>query len=120
MEKQYSIGVKIWLFIGLVMIVVQVLVGGITRITGSGLSITKWEIVTGTIPPLNEEDWQEEFSLYKETPQYKKINEGMTMPEFKFIYFWEYIHRLCARLMGFVFLFPLINFVYFVFFVVKY
>jgi len=111
MDRSYSKAVRIWLFIGVLMVVVQVVVGGITRLTGSGLSITKWEIVTGTLPPLNETQWVEEFDLYKETPQYKKINEGMSMAQFKFIYFWEYIHRLWARLMGFVFLFPFLYFV---------
>ena len=108
--------VKIWLFAGLIMLFVQVIVGGITRLTGSGLSITKWEIVTGTLPPMSEKAWQEEFELYKDTPQYKEINEGMEMGSvfesgtFKFIYFWEWVHRLWARLMGFVFIFPLIFF----------
>lgn len=105
-QFKYSNIVKVWLITGLVMIFVQVVVGGITRLTGSGLSITKWEIVTGTIPPLNAEDWNHEFELYKATPQYQKINEGMTLSEFKFIFFWEYIHRLWARLMGFVFAIP--------------
>ena len=109
-EFEYHRSVKIWLMIGLVMIFFQVVVGGITRLTGSGLSITKWEIVTGTLPPLNATQWEEAFSLYKATPQYSKINEGMTMQAFKFIYFWEYIHRLWARLMGFVFLIPFLIF----------
>ncbi len=103
----YGRAVKVWLFAGLVMIFVQVVVGGITRLTGSGLSITRWEIVTGTLPPLNEEQWDAAFDLYKATPQYAKINEGMSMADFRFIYFWEYIHRLWARLMGFVFIIPL-------------
>lgn len=113
---KYSRAVKVWIFIGLVMLVVQVVVGGITRLTGSGLSITKWEIITGTFPPTSEEAWEAEFELYKETPQYKEINEGMEMGSifqsgtFKFIYFWEWIHRLWARTMGFVFLFPFIYF----------
>jgi len=101
---------KVWLFIGLVMILIQIIVGGITRLTGSGLSITQWEIITGTIPPLNENSWNIEFELYKATPQYQKINEGMSLREFKFIYFWEYIHRLWARIMGFVFIIPFILF----------
>ncbi len=98
--------VKVWLVIGLVMIFFQVVIGGITRLTGSGLSITKWEIVTGTIPPMNAGEWDEAFDLYKATPQYQKINKGMSMSEFKFIFFWEFIHRFWARTMGFVFLFP--------------
>mgnify|MGYP006266607049 CR=1 FL=1 len=105
--RSYPTVVKLWLVTGLVMIFVQVVVGGITRLTGSGLSITEWEIVTGTLPPLDEAAWEMEFDKYKATPQYAKINEGMTMGEFKFIYFWEYIHRLWARLMGFVFAIPL-------------
>ena len=104
--------VKIWLIIGLVMLFFQIFIGGVTRLTGSGLSITKWEIITGTIPPLNAYEWEEAFSLYKNTPQYKKINKGMSMSDFKFIYFWEYLHRLWARSMGFVFLIPFLFFLY--------
>ena len=102
--------VKAWLMIGVFMVFMQVVIGGITRLTGSGLSITKWEIVTGTLPPLNAAQWEHEFDLYKATPQYEKINQGMSMSEFKFIYFWEYFHRLWARSMGFVFLIPFIFF----------
>ncbi len=102
--------IKYWLYIGVIMVFVQILLGGITRLTGSGLSITKWEIVTGTLPPLTSQAWDQEFDLYKETPQYEKINEGMSLSEFKFIYFWEYFHRLWARLLGFVFLFPFLFF----------
>ena len=109
-KRNYALAVKIWLITGLVMIFFQVVIGGVTRLTGSGLSITKWEIVTGTLPPLNAQQWEEAFDLYKATPQYSKINEGMTMQSFKFIYFWEYIHRLWARLMGFVFLIPFLLF----------
>ena len=96
--------------VGLFMVFVQILVGGVTRLTGSGLSITRWDIVTGTIPPLNDIAWEEAFNLYKQTPQYQKINQGMDMSEFKFIFFWEYIHRLWARTMGFVFLIPFLFF----------
>lgn len=98
--------VKIWLITGVVMVLLQIVIGGVTRLTGSGLSITRWEIITGAIPPLNDADWQEAFDLYKQTPQYQRINEGMSMAAFKFIYFWEYFHRLWARLMFFVFIFP--------------
>jgi len=106
-QKTYPKAVKYWLFAGLFMIFVQVVVGGVTRLTGSGLSIIRWEVVSGTLPPLNAAQWEQAFDLYKQTPQYEKINEGMSMAQFKFIYFWEYIHRLWARLMGFVFLIPL-------------
>lgn len=104
--------VKIWLCIGLFMVFMQVVIGGVTRLTGSGLSITKWDIVTGTIPPMSKTAWEAEFELYKATPQYEMINEGMELGSvfqggtFKFIYFWEYLHRLWARTMGFVFAIP--------------
>jgi len=104
--KNIPSSVKWWLFAGIILIFFQVIIGGITRLTGSGLSITKWEIVTGTLPPLNEVEWNREFDLYKATPQYQKINEGLSLSEFKFIYFWEYFHRLWARMMGFVFIIP--------------
>ena len=104
--------VTTWLLIGVIMVFVQILLGGITRLTGSGLSITKWDIVTGSIPPLTSADWNETFDLYKQTPQYQKINEGMSLQQFKFIFFWEYFHRLWARSMGFVFLFPFVFFLF--------
>jgi cytochrome c oxidase assembly protein subunit 15 len=116
-HKQIGRIVKYWLIVGLVMIFFQVVIGGITRLTGSGLSITKWEIVTGILPPLNTQQWTEAFDLYKATPQYQKINEGMTMGSifkigtFKFIYFWEYLHRLWARTMGLVFFIPFLYFI---------
>lgn len=108
--NRYPKIVKYWLWAGIIMVFFQIVIGGITRLTGSGLSITKWEIVTGTLPPFTESAWEAEFDLYKETPQYAKINEGMSLSEFKFIYFWEYFHRLWARLMGFVFAIPLFFF----------
>ncbi len=104
-----------WLFIGVVMVFIQVIIGGVTRITDSGLSITEWSVIQGTIPPLNEVEWLEAFEKYKVSAkkQYETIHSGMTLSEFKFIFFWEYFHRLWARLIGFVFLFP------FIFFVIK-
>lgn len=110
---KYSKTIRIWLIIGLVMLIGQVILGGITRLTGSGLSITRWDVVSGVIPPLNAEQWNDAFDLYKQTPQYHKINSSFEMSEFKFIYFWEYFHRLWVRILGFVFLIP------FVFFVLK-
>lgn len=104
--------VKVWLLVGLLMIVFQIMIGGVTRLTGSGLSITRWDIVTGSIPPLNAAQWEAAFDLYKATPQYQKINEGMSLHDFKFIYFWEYFHRLWARLMGLVFIFPFLWFLW--------
>lgn len=115
-----STSVVIWLCLGLFMVYMQIVIGGITRLTGSGLSITEWEIVTGTLPPLTDEAWQLEFAKYKGTPQFEKINRDMEMGSiftegtFKFIYFWEYLHRLWARTMGFVFIIP-----FFIFFFQK-
>ena len=109
-SKSFSGWVKVWLLVGIIMIFFQVVIGGVTRLTGSGLSITKWEIILGTFPPVNAQQWMEAFDLYKATPQYQQINEGMNLKEFKFIYFWEYFHRLWARLMGFVFLIPFLLF----------
>ncbi|MBK5210187.1 MAG: COX15/CtaA family protein, partial [Flavobacteriaceae bacterium] len=107
---KYTKTIRIWLILGLIMLIGQVVIGGITRLTGSGLSITKWDIITGVIPPLNDADWVNEFELYKETPQYHKINSAFTIQEFKFIYFWEYFHRLWVRSLGFVFLIPFVIF----------
>jgi cytochrome c oxidase assembly protein subunit 15 len=105
-DHQIARVVKTWLILGLVMIFMQVVLGGITRLTGSGLSITKWDIVMGTLPPIGDAQWEAAFDLYKQTPQYHKINQGMSLSEFHFIYFWEYFHRLWARLMFFVFVIP--------------
>jgi cytochrome c oxidase assembly protein subunit 15 len=107
---KYNKAVKVWLLIGLLCIIIQVVVGGITRLTESGLSITEWEPIKGAFPPFTEEGWIEEFEKYKATPQYEEINEGMDLSDFKFIYFWEFIHRQWARFMGLVFLFPFIYF----------
>lgn len=92
------------------MIVLIVVVGGITRLTESGLSITTWRPITGIIPPLNEAQWIAEFENYKKIPEYYELNQGMTLAGFKTIFFWEYIHRVIARLIGFVFAVPLLWF----------
>ena len=99
-----------WLMIGVGMIIIQVLLGGITRLTESGLSITEWKPITGTLPPLNDIAWQAEFDKYKVTDQFKYVHQDFTLKEFKFIFFWEWFHRTWARLMGLVFL---IGFIYF-------
>ncbi|MBI3500162.1 MAG: COX15/CtaA family protein [Bacteroidetes bacterium] len=100
----------IWLLTGCFLIYAMVVIGGITRLTGSGLSITEWKIVTGTLPPFSEEAWQKEFDGYKQTPQFKLINSDFTLSDFKKIYWWEYIHRLLGRLIGIVFLVPFLFF----------
>ncbi len=99
-----------WLFVGVVMIIIQVLIGGITRLTESGLSITEWKPITGTLPPINDAAWQAEFDKYKVTDQFKYVHQDFTMAEFKFIFFWEWFHRVWARLMGLVFLFGFLYF----------
>lgn len=108
--QRYPGVVRVWLLAGLIMVTIQILLGGITRLTGSGLSITSWEIVTGTLPPMSHRSWVEEFEKYQQTPQYEKINTDMNLAGFRFIYLWEYAHRLWARLMGFVFVIPLVIF----------
>lgn len=93
------------------MITLMIAIGGLTRLTESGLSMVNWHPVHGTIPPLNLEQWQEEFNAYKQSPEYQKINRGMTLEEFKNIFALEYIHRLLGRITGLVFLIPLIYFI---------
>ena len=107
---KYSKTVRRWLVLGLILLIGQVILGGITRLTGSGLSITRWDIVLGVIPPLNQQDWEAAFDLYKQTPQYHKINSTFELADFKFIYFWEYIHRLWVRSIGLIFFFPFVYF----------
>jgi len=111
-EYKYKKTVRFWLLTGLIMLIGQVILGGITRLTGSGLSITRWDIITGVIPPLNAEQWVEAFNLYKDTPQFQKLNSNFNIADFKFIYFWEYFHRLWVRSLGFIFLIPFIFFVF--------
>ena len=108
--KVKSNAIANWLLVGVGMIVVQVLLGGITRLTGSGLSITEWKPLLGAIPPLNEQDWLKAFEQYKEIGQYKHINFEFTLSDFKFIYFWEWFHREWARLIALVFIIPFVWF----------
>ncbi len=103
--------VAIWLLIGVGMIMIQVLLGGITRLTESGLSITEWKPITGALPPLNDVAWQAEFDKYKLTDQFKYVHQNFSLSDFKFIFFWEWFHRVWARLLGVVFV---IGFVYFI------
>ncbi|RST30602.1 heme A synthase [Sphingomonas ginkgonis] len=99
-----------WLLVVAAMIFLMVVVGGITRLTESGLSITRWEPISGTLPPLNEAQWTDEFRHYQQIPEYQQINRGMTLGEFKHIFFWEYVHRLLGRLIGVAFALPLLWF----------
>ena len=99
--------VDIWLYFMFTLIILIVLVGGLTRLTDSGLSITEWELFKGILPPLNLEKWNFYFAQYKQIPEYKEINYNMTLSEFKIIYYWEYGHRLLARLIGLFSIVPL-------------
>jgi heme a synthase len=102
--------VRAWLYVVAALVVAMVAVGGATRLTGSGLSITEWRPVTGIIPPLSQADWAAEFAKYKDTPQYSILNQGMGLSDFKVLYGWEWGHRLLGRLIGLVFFLPLIVF----------
>src|SRR5262252_4329497 len=100
--------VAMWLLICCALVWAMVVVGGVTRLTHSGLSITEWQPIVGTLPPLTDNDWQEAFSRYRETPEYNQVNRGMSLSAFKSIFWWEYFHRLLGRLIGVVFLLPLL------------
>jgi len=103
--------VSVWLIMIVSMIITMVCLGGITRITGSGLSITEWNPIMGAIPPLNQAEWEVAFSKYKMIPQFQVLNSSMNLTDFKFIFFWEYFHRLVGRLTGLVVLIPGIYFI---------
>lgn len=104
--------IAIWLLVGVAMIIIQIALGGITRLTGSGLSITEWNVVTGTFPPTSHQQWLIEFSKYKLTPQYNLLNFDFTLQDFKQIFFWEWFHRFWARLIGVVFAIPFFIFLF--------
>jgi cytochrome c oxidase assembly protein subunit 15 len=99
-----------WLIAGVIMIIIQTLLGGITRLTGSGLSITEWKPIMGALPPIGDAEWEKAFGGYKQIAQYKYLNSDFTLSDFKFIFFWEWFHRLWARLLGVVFA---VGFIYF-------
>ena len=102
--------VILWLLSGCLLILLMVIIGGVTRLTHSGLSMVNWNLFMGAIPPLNEFQWQETFELYKQSPEFKKINFNYTLSDFKSIFFWEYLHRLIGRFLGLVFIIPFIYF----------
>jgi cytochrome c oxidase assembly protein subunit 15 len=104
--------VRLWLIAVAALIFATLIVGGATRLTESGLSITEWKPVTGVLPPTSEEGWSAEFEKYREIPQYRELNRGMTLNEFKTIYWWEWSHRLLARLVGAAFLLPFLYFLW--------
>ncbi|HRD27212.1 MAG TPA: COX15/CtaA family protein [Caulobacter sp.] len=102
--------VAVWLLAVALLVLAMVVVGGATRLTGSGLSITEWKPVTGALPPMGEQAWQGEFAKYREIPQYTQLNRGMSLAEFKAIYWWEWSHRLLGRLVGAAFAIPFVIF----------
>ena len=110
--KNKNKAVIFWLLSGCFLVFVMVVVGGITRLTNSGLSMTDWHLVTDTFPPLTEAKWQETFERYKQFPEYQKINihNNFTLSDDKFIYFWEWFHRFIGRILGFVFIIPFVYF----------
>ena len=110
LRSDRSTPVALWLFAVAALVVAMVLVGGATRLTGSGLSITEWRPVTGAIPPLSDAAWQAEFARYKTIPQYRELNQGMGLAGFRAIYWWEWTHRLLGRLVGVVFAVPFVIF----------
>ena len=101
---------SIWLIFMFWIVSVMIVVGGLTRLTDSGLSITKWQLFSGLLPPLNQKDWISYFNLYKEIPEFKLQNFNMSIQEFKIIFWWEWAHRFLGRLIGISFLIPLIYF----------
>jgi len=104
--------ISLWLISMFWIIAIMIVVGGLTRLTDSGLSITQWQLYSGIFPPLNENQWNHYFDLYKKIPEYKLQNFSMTLEEFKVIFWWEFIHRFLGRLIGIFFLFPLIYFTF--------
>jgi cytochrome c oxidase assembly protein subunit 15 len=109
-RRDASGGVAAWLFVCCALVFAMVIVGGVTRLTHSGLSIVEWQPIVGTLPPLSEAEWQLTFEKYRATPEYRQVNQGMTLAGFKGIFWWEYFHRLLGRLIGVVFLVPLLWF----------
>ena len=112
LRKEFSNSVYYWLFSILILIGLIVIVGGLTRLTDSGLSITRWDVVSGIFPPFSEKAWDEAFNLYKKIPQFYLSNPDLTISEFKVIYYWEYFHRILGRILGLAFIIPLLFFYY--------
>ncbi len=110
MSKQYHNQIANWLILGAFMVLLMVIIGGITRLTHSGLSIVTWQPIKGILPPLNDTQWQHAFDAYKHIPEYQKVHYYFTLQDFKHIFFWEYTHRMLGRLIGLVFFVPFLYF----------
>ena len=104
--------IAIWLFVMAFLVAMMVVIGGVTRLTGSGLSMVEWRPLIGTLPPLSQSEWMRVFTLYQASPEYNDINYGMSLAEFKLIFFWEYFHRLWGRMLGIAFALPLAYFAF--------
>ena len=109
-EKKTNKEIYKWLLLNFFLILLMIIIGGLTRLTNSGLSITEWELFKGILPPLNNRAWEDYFYLYKNIPQFQYLNPDMTLAEFKIIFYWEYIHRILGRIIGLIFIIPLIIF----------
>ena len=107
-KNQNNKFISLWLLLITLLVALIIIVGGLTRLTDSGLSITKWDLFTGIFPPMSLNDWEKSFLLYKKIPEYILINPSMTLEQFKTIYWWEYVHRLLGRVVGLLFILPLI------------
>ncbi|AKQ45196.1 heme A synthase [Rufibacter radiotolerans] len=110
MGNRQNKAIILWLLTGAFLIVAMVVIGGITRLTGSGLSMVEWKVISGAIPPLNEAEWQLAFHKYQQFPEFQKVNFSMTLSGFKQIFWWEYLHRLLGRVIGLVFIIPFLYF----------
>ena len=111
-EEKKNFYISYWLLLITFLVGLIIVVGGLTRLTDSGLSITQWNLLSGIVPPLNFEDWENLFNLYKHIPEYKLLNSSMTVDEFKYIFWWEYIHRMLGRLIGLLYIIPLLYFTF--------
>ena len=109
-NKNFNLYIKNWLLLLTTLVGCIIIVGGLTRLTDSGLSITRWDLISGIIPPITLQDWNNVFSLYKQIPEYKLLKQSMTLSEFKVIFWWEYMHRILGRLIGVLYFFPLLFF----------
>ena len=106
MDPKTNKQITIWLISACLLIFLMVIIGGVTRLTRSGLSMVEWHPISGAVPPMNDSAWETEFEKYQQYPEYQKLNQGMTLSQFKFIFFWEYVHRLIGRLLGIFFIIP--------------
>ena len=111
-EENKNIYISYWLLLITFLVALMIVIGGLTRLTDSGLSITKWDIISGIIPPLTLKDWEKFFLLNREIPEYKLLNSSMTLDQFKTIYWWEYVHRLLGRIIGLAYILPLLYFTF--------